>query len=160
MFSKHSGGLFRAKADCREGCPGTGGVLGKMADEIGFCPLQSKAHRRKGAQPQAHPVITAPESLLWISLYKHQLSAHQRPKDRTYHRQIVNSTENTLCDYINPWGWDSVCSPIQLPQEGYRKLWRRKTSKGMAALKGYERGLSVTHSMEEITPKPLVRDWK
>lgn len=73
-------------------------------------------------------------------------------KAGTYHRQIVNSTEITPCDYINPWGRDAVCSPIHLPQEGYRKLWRKKTSKGMIALRGYERGLSVTHSMEEITP--------
>lgn len=74
------------------------GVFGKMADEIGFCQVQGKTHSRKGAQAQAHPVITAPQNSLWISLYKHQLSAHQRPKGRTYHRQIVNSTENTLCD--------------------------------------------------------------
>lgn len=115
-------------------------VFGKIADEIGFCQMQGKAHRRKRAQPQAHAVITAPESLLWISLYKHQLSVHQRPKGRTYHRQIVSSTENTLCDDINPWGQDSVCSPIHLLQEGFRKLWRRKTRKGMTALKGCREG--------------------
>lgn len=47
-----------------------------------------------------------------IGLYKHQLSVHWRPKGRTYHRQMANSPENTLCDYINPQCRDSVCSPI------------------------------------------------